>query len=300
MILGIVIGLASAVMQSGSYILSRSFMAKNYSAKALTIYSQLIMGVLALAALPFAYPERITDGTSGEFFLWTLLWLTVIPIGQFCFFRTLREIEPIKIASLLGLKIIVLALIFVFVLRNLLSARQWFAVLISTAAAVGMNWSGGNKFAGKGLLYLAITLICFALADIAETRLVRMINSGDLLHDSIAISALCYGLLGIITIPALRFIKFDVIQLRAAIPYSVTWLLAMTALIACFAELNTVFGNVVQASRGVIAIGLELTLLSLGLSNERVLVSPQMWIRRILAALLMAAAIVIFSLSSSY
>lgn len=46
MILGIVIGLASAVMQSGSYILSRSFMAKNYSAKALTIYSQLIMGVL--------------------------------------------------------------------------------------------------------------------------------------------------------------------------------------------------------------------------------------------------------------
>lgn len=300
MILGIIFGLSSAVIQSGGFVLSRRFMAKNYSAKALTIYSQLIMGALALIALPFAYPGRITNGTNSEFILWLLFWLVVIPVGQLFFFQTLREIEPTKIASLLGLKIIVLALIFVFILRNPLSVTQWSAVIISTVAAVGMNWSGGDKFTSRGLLYLGITLICYALGDIAETRLVRMINSGNLLYDSVAISAVCYGLLGIVTIPALRLIRFDAVEFRAAIPFSVAWILAMTALIACFAELNTVFGNVVQASRGVIAIGLELTLLALGLSGERVLVPPQMWIRRTLAALLMATAIIIFSLSVTY
>lgn len=300
MIFGIVAGLSSAVIQSGSYISSRHFMAKYHSAKELTIYSQLIMGALGLAALPFAFPERITGGTGTEFTLWMLLWLIVMPAGQFCFFRTIREIEPSRIASLLGLKIIVLSLIFVFVFRNPLSGGQWLAVLMSTAAAVGMNWSGGSRFTPKGLMYLALTLTTYALADITETRLVRMIDSGDMLYDSVAISAASYGLLGVLTIPALRFVRFDAVRFRAATPFAVTWLLSMTALFACFADLDTVFGNVVQASRGVIAIGLELVLLALGFSSEKVAVSPQMWARRILAALLMTAAIIIFSLSGTH
>lgn len=299
MIFGIVAGLSSAVIQSGSYISSRHFMAKYHSAKELTIYSQLIMGALGLAALPFACPERITGGTGTEFTLWMLLWLIVMPAGQFCFFRTIREIEPSRIASLLGLKIIVLSLIFVFVFRNPLSGGQWLAVLMSTAAAVGMNWSGGSKFTPKGLMYLALTLTTYALADITETRLVRMIDSGNMLYDSVAISAASYGLLGVLTIPALRFVRFDAVRFRAAAPFAVTWLLSMTALFACFADLDTVFGNVVQASRGVIAIGLELVLLSLGFSGEKVAVPPRMWARRILAALLMTAAIIIFSLSGT-
>ena len=110
MFLGIVSGLVAAFLQSGSYVCSRQFLAKYSSSWLLTVYSQLAMGLLGGITLCFVpLGELFSD--PARFLLTLAFWIMSMVVGQYSFFRSLREIEASRLASLLGLKILILAAI---------------------------------------------------------------------------------------------------------------------------------------------------------------------------------------------
>lgn len=298
MIAGIAAGLLCALLQALSYVCSAGFMRKYHSSLRLVIFSQLGMGMFSLPLLPFFYPRGLGE-LAAEFWLWVGIWVVVFVIGQVAFFNALRSIEASRMSSLLGLKIIVLSLIAVVVLRQELNPLQWAAVLISTVAAVGMNWSGGAHFTWKGIGYLAAALVFYSLTDMAETHLVRLPREIGIFQAAIGMGVVCYGVLGVLTLPLLWRFRWTKRQFVLALPFAVTWFLSQVVLFVCFGLLGTVFGNVIQASRGLISIGIGIVLLRFGLGKLDAEISGAMWIRRIVAAVLMTAGIVLYSLASA-
>ena len=70
----------------------------------------LFMKILLRVLLPFFFPVKLFSGNSGSY-LFLGLWIITFTLGQGGFFFTQKHIESSRLASLLGLKIVVLALI---------------------------------------------------------------------------------------------------------------------------------------------------------------------------------------------
>lgn len=298
-VLGIVSGVLTAILQSMSYLFSSGFIARYKSPLRLLIFSQLAMGVISVPFIVFFFPARLL-GMLPEFGGYILVWIVCFATGQAAFFNMLRNIEPSRSASLLGLKIIVLSVIYVGIGGNRLNGLQWLAVLLSTAAAVGMNWSGGSSFTVKGILWLALTLVFYSLTDMAETHLVRMPASGSMIRDAIGVVAICYGILALATLPLLRRFRWTRRQFVCAIPFGVAWYLSQAALFVCFGLLGVVFGNVIQASRGLFSIVFGILVVALGHVRLDARISRRMWLRRAAAAVLMAVAIILYAVAQNH
>ena len=296
MLFGIAAGLVSALLQSISYLCSAGFMLKYRSPLRLVIFSQLVMGAFCLPFVPFVFPRGLQDRLP-EFAMWVCVWLVVFSIGQVAFFSALRSIESSRISSLLGLKILVLSAISILVLRTELAALQWIAILLATAAAVGMNWSGGARFSPAGIAWLFLALIFYSLTDMTETRLVTMPHEGSLAFHSFSVGCVCYAALGIATLPFLLKFRWTNRQFLHAAPFAGVWYFSQVALFVCFGLLGTVFGNVIQASRGMISIALGVLLFRFGLGKFDAKIGPGMWLRRAVASVLMALGIILYSLA---
>ena len=297
MLLGIVTGLLAALLQSGSYVFSRQFLARHNSSWQLIVYSQLAMGLLGgITMLFMPFGNLFQDLV--PFLLTLLFWIASMMIGQYAFFRSLKEIEASRLASLLGLKILILAAISLIFLNGRISVLQTLAIFVSAAAAMGMNWSGGGRLSLKGCIWLFQTLVFYSLADLAETRMVLMVQTGNMIRDGIIIGGVSYFGLGVLTLPALIRCKRSWKLLRDAVPFGVAWFYAMTALYMCFGLLGTVFGNVVQSSRGLFSVLIGLILAEMGATRIEAKVSKSAWIRRGIAALLMMLAIFLYSYGS--
>ena len=228
-----------------------------------------------------------------------IAWIGCFTVGQIGFFTTLRSIEASRMSSLLGLKIVVLAFLYVVVMRESLAVGQWLAVVLSAAAAVGMNWSGGNRFTMKGLFWLLVTLVFYSLTDMTENHLVRMPEGGGIMRTAFGVGVTCYAILGILTLPMLWKFRWTTRQFVLAIPFAASWFFSQVALFVCFGLLGAVFGNVIQASRGLISIGIGMLLLRFGLGNLDARISRRMWLRRIAAGVLMTAAIILYAVSGA-
>ena len=168
-------------------------------------------------------------------------------------------------------------------MRESLAVGQWLAVVLSAAAAVGMNWSGGNRFTMKGLFWLLVTLVFYSLTDMTENHLVRMPEGGGIMRTAFGVGVTCYAILGILTLPMLWKFRWTTRQFVLAIPFAASWFFSQVALFVCFGLLGAVFGNVIQASRGLISIGIGMLLLRFGLGNLDARISRRMWLRRIAA-----------------
>jgi drug/metabolite transporter (DMT)-like permease len=297
--LGIIAGISSALLQSMSYLFSAAFLARYKSPFRLLVFSHLVMGVISVPFIILFFPVQLL-GMLPEFGCFILLWIVCFGIGQGSFFITVRNIEPSRIASLLGLKIIVLSVIYVVFMDNRLGGLQWLAVLLSAVAAVGMNWSGGSRFTLMGMFWLALTLVFYSLTDMVETHLVRMPAGGSMIRDAIGVVAICYGILALATLPLLRRFRWSRRQFIRAIPFGAAWYLSQAALFVCFGLLGVVFGNVIQSSRGLFSIAFGILAVALGHARLDARISPRMWVRRAAAAVLMAIAIILYSVARNH
>ena len=169
MLFGVAAGFFSAFLQSSSYVFSRRFLLKSGNSAQLVVCSQFIMCLFGAATLAAVFPF-VRFPRDWSFFCLLGLFILFSNVGYFCFFRALREIEASRLSSLLGLKIIVLAVISLTILRQPISGLQYAAVFLSAAAAVGMNFTGG-PLTRKGCLFLFATLLSYASADTTETAM---------------------------------------------------------------------------------------------------------------------------------
>ncbi|MBE6395042.1 MAG: hypothetical protein E7044_13480 [Lentisphaerae bacterium] len=299
MIFGILAGLTAAFLNSIGYLFSAFFLKKSNSPFKLLVFAQTWMLIFSVPFIWFLLPENgIAD--PGKFFKALAYWVVVFCTGQASFFLALRHFEASRLSSLLGLKIIVLTVIYMFVNRSIPNAGQWLAVFMAAAAAMLINYSAGNSWKSKGWLYVFVTLICYSLSDINETTLVLcLVDSGlSPLRSAFAATMTNYVALGILTLPGLFFFKPDK-TFHLSAPYAAFWLLSQVSLMTCFALVAPVFGNVILASRGIFSVLLGALLAVIGIKGVDANISKKQWIRRGIAALLMVLAIGIYSFSTA-
>ena len=295
MVFGIFAGLTAALLNSVGYLFNAFLLKKNNSPFKLLVFAQTWMLIFSLPFIWFLLPENgIAD--PGKFFKALAYWVIVFCTGQASFFLALRHFEASRLSSLLGLKIIVLTVIYMFVNRSIPNTGQWLAVFMAAGAAMLINYSAGNSWKSKGWLYVFVTLICYSLSDINETTLVLCLVESGLppLRSAFAATMTNYVVLGILTLPGLFFFKPDK-TFHLSIPYAAFWLLSQAALMTCFALVAPVFGNVILASRGIFSVLLGVLLAVLGIRGVDAHISKKQWIRRGIAALLMVLAIGIYS-----
>lgn len=291
---GILLGIATAVMQSLSYLVSASFIRKHGSGFKLLIFSHLAMGAVSAFLLPFFFPDKFFSG-GVKYLLLLGLWVVSFVLGQGGFFFSQKHIESSRLASLLGLKIIVLAFAWVFIFGQALNRLQMSGILLSCCAAFMMNWSGGKSLTFKGILAWAVTLISFSATDLAETEMVLFADQGNIVTAGIGITLLCYLVLGICSVPFLFKTPWHWQIQKDAFPFALLWLFSQMTLLICFGLVGPVFGNIVQSSRGMFSVALGVIACRMNWDVMEFCNDRRMWIRRGIAALMMTAGIICFS-----
>jgi len=304
--LGVVSGLAAACFSAISYLVSRHYglrqrvLGRKGSALRLLAVSHLLMAAVCIpltwAAWPAASPPvrlfAVPLAASVGFYL----------LGQSSLFAALKRVEASRMAPLLGLKIVMLAIIVSFVLGHVLDTRQWLAVALSVAAAVMLQAGRGAVPAGAFSFVLSCCL-CFAVSDIFILRLIDGLQAGAIessevisrLHAGGLAMTLTYGVCGVLFAPLVVALRpYTRTDWAAGAQYGFAWLISMVGLYCCFGLVGVVFGNILQSTRGVMSVVLGAVLAHLGWHELEQRVDRATLLRRLAAALLMTAAIALY------
>jgi len=289
---GIGFGLGTALCQSVFYLFTRRFVCRTGKTPLLLlIASHVLMGaasaLLLLALRPIHLPPL--DVYIGPLASTALAYLA----AQFGLFLVLRDIESSRVAPLLGGKIIVLALLTVICLGQDLHPVQWLAVGLSAGATWLLNEAGG-RLPLRSLAVLTLTILGYCLSDMSIGVLVKRL-AGCGASAPLAGAALTYLLCGALTLPfAFRRETRDRRVWLLAAPCALAWFMAMCLLYACFGLIGVVFGNIVQASRGVLSVVLGWLVSRVGHTHIEAHVTRRVFWRRVAGAALMLLAVVLY------
>ena len=315
--LGILAGLVSAVLQSCSYIASAVFLRRHGSPRDMLFYSQAVQFLFAVPILfAFAPEGALAD---AHLLMANAFWLIIFTITQFSMFAAQRTVEPSKIATWLGLKIVVLAVLTTFwpINGESVSALKWLAIAITISAVWLLNQSGGMRPGWRGAFYLALLIGVSSLCDRQQVLIIgefRKYGAG-LFASSVLTLALGYATFGVFAIgyliadwhrllsasgrgrpaPLASTAREVWGKMRDSVPFAAFWFSAMMCIYFCYGELGPVFGNVVQSTRSVIAVVIGMLAARLFALGVETPVSRSMWMRRFVAAALMSAGIILYS-----
>ena len=255
------------------------------------------MGLFGLVVFAATVPFTVFPH-SWKFAAVLATYVVAYNIAFYCFFRAVNEIEASRLSSLLGLKVIVIALIMLLLNKTQLRMPHYAAVVMTAVSAVGMNFSG-VRISRRGALFLALTLLGFSTTDITAAQFVRMMPGRAVTLNAICVTSLSYIILGVISAAALVRMRFERGPLLGALPYGALWFTAMLLLFASFGIVGVVFGSIIQASRGLISVLLGVMLARTGFVGADPDVPRRIWIRRAVMALVMIGAIGLYSWSSA-
>ncbi|MBR2723656.1 MAG: EamA family transporter [Lentisphaeria bacterium] len=292
MFAGIGAGLLSVLFICGSYIFSREYMHRNNDAVKLAVFSQLVMTAGGIILLVI-YSSFSRVPCSMKFFLTVAGQVVTFLAGQTSFFMLLHKVESSRASALLGLKLMALALISALIGKTLLP-YQWYAVLLCTIAAVGMNFSGG-RMSLSSCLWLVVSVVSYALCDMCVTELMLMMQGNSMLFNSFGVVGVCFTAIGIAVTPALFKYRLSVRELKAALPYSLFYFLSMIFLYTSFGIIGVVFGSIIQSGRGIVSVLLGMILLHYGLDRNEQRISKAKWVQRFIFAALMLCGMLLYS-----
>ncbi|QSH42103.1 EamA family transporter [Lentisphaerota bacterium ZTH] len=293
MITGIAAGILTIIFQPLAYLFSRVYTMRGGPVLELLVYSHIIMGVFSLAVMLFFLPGF--DFNSAVCLRLTGCVLTFLA-GQGCYFMTVKLMEPSRLTTLLGQKLIFLVLLNMIFFNASVGFAHWIAVILCVAAAFVMNQSGG-RISLKALFAVMLSCLFLAGSDIMDMLLVKAMPYQDIIQSGIAATALCYSALGLVVLPAFFFIKFDHKKAVLAIPYSISWLLAMVTLFICFGILGTVFANILQSGRALVQVILGSCVAYFGFASIEPKALKRQWLCRLTAAVMITAAVAVYVLS---
>jgi len=298
MILGIICGLGAALSQCVSYIFSKKYIHKDGTAFQLLIASHFIMGIFAAICLGVLLLENNLPPFKDY-------WLELLKVdgfyllAQMSFFMAISKTEASRVAPLLGLKIIFIALLGLTFFGYHLSFWQWGAIVLCFSGALMSNWSG-KSIPRDGALWLLGAIVGYSLSDIYIKQLINCIEveTGQGVLTIIIAASVAYFYLGIfslLVILSVRSVKLK--HLKPALVFSSWWFAAILLLFACFGLIGPLFGNLVQSGRGIIAVILGALIAKFAWSEHEEKLPRSVLIRRIAAALLISGAIVLFALT---
>ena len=292
--LGILFGLGAALCHSLSYLFSRLFVIRRSDAVIrLLVASHLIMGVISLVLLPFAWSPELP--ALGEYWLPLLGSSLFYLAGQAGLFYLVTDTDSSRIAPMLGFKIVVLAVVCVLFMGQHLAGRQWIAVGLSVMATLALSQSGG-AMPFRTILWLAATCTAYSRSDLSIAAVGKALAPLSPLHASIVGVCFSYILSGVVVLALLPWTGGARVlaDWTYALPFAIAWLLAMVCLYACFGLVGPIYGNILQSTRGIISIVIGVYLAKLGMEHLEQRVSRIVLLRRVGAAVLMCVAIWLF------
>ena len=293
---GIAAGLLSALLISISFIFSRSYIRKYGDPVQLAVYSQLLMGIGGVTMLLVSLYFQEIPWTSRKFLLLLAGDVGFFLIGQTSFFIVIKQVEATRASSLLGLKMLVLASIAVLIGKTL-TPLQWAAVVLCSAAAVGMNFSGG-RLPRKSVFWLMMSVLFYALCDSCIAEMMLLMPGKSMLTNSFGVIGISYTVLALAVLPAVWKYPFRKKPMLDAVPYGIFYFSSILFLMTCFGLIGVVFGNIMQAGRGIISVLLGILLIRLGFEKTEPMVSRRLWIQRALMAILMLTAMTLYTCAS--
>jgi len=311
--LGLAAGLAAALLSAVSYLVSRHHGNRaGGSSLGLLVLAHVVMGVVCLPVTWLLWP-----GISPPPPRWVppLVGSTALYLGgQAVVFAALRWMPASLLAPLLGLKIVMLAGLVTLLSGPRLGPRQWLAVGLSVAAATllrrpsaaprigtttgtGTDTDAGRPSATMLVGMVLVACLLFAASDLCIVGLIDGLQGdgdtglGRLEAGALAMAVtyvLCGGIAAVVLPWAPPRGRDD---WAAAGQYAVTWLGAMVALYTCFGLVGAVLGNVLQSTRGVMAVVAGATLARLGWHDLEERVDRGTFLRRAVAAAAMTGAV---------
>ena len=292
---GILYGLACATGQSASYVFSRRFvLAHRGGPLRLFAISHVIMGIASAAALPVLWPAGMPRW--GQLAPPVAAMAGFYLVGQLSFFFVIRYVEASRASPLLGIKILVLAAIYL-VLHEALSSWQWLAVAMGTAAALVLG-SSGKLLPWQATVGILLTCVTYCVSDLNIAATVNMVKDATHLgvpRSALVSAAVCYVLCGAVGLTLLPWVgRGSAREWLDACPFAVCWLGAMILLFACFGQVGPLYGNILQSTRGIISIFLGAVLARMGLVRLERRTARGVFLQRLVAAGLMVAAIALF------
>lgn len=303
--LGMAAGLVAAAASAVSYLVSRHHGNRaGGGSLRLLVVAHAVMGLASLPLCwwlaPAAWPS---DGRWPGPLAGSILGYLA---GQAAVFAALKRVPASRVAPLLALKLVILAVVVSCGPGGRLDGRQWAGVALSVLAAAFLQRGGPLPPQALGIVLVAC--LGFAASDLSIVALIDALQaardaSGDPLSRlhagglAMAISYLvCGGVaaLGFASSPRLR--PRDRRDLEAGLQYAAAWLANAAALYACFGLLGAVFGNVLQSTRGVMAVVIGAALARAGWHDLEESVDRSTFLRRVAAAVLMVAAVAMLAL----
>jgi drug/metabolite transporter (DMT)-like permease len=297
---GIISGLLSAIFLALAYVFSGVAVRHCRQAGPVTILAlaHVMMGLLSLVGLAFMWTPLV----------WTALPDYIGPLVGVMFFYLCgqggllcaqKTIDSSRIVPLLGLKLVVLALLNLLILRTeSYGALQWLGIALTLLSAALLN-RAGRRIPLRGLLLVVWTCVGYALSDTYIVQLVPQFHAHGmegLIRPSLLSAFLAYILCGIVSLAMLPFLPRQPLAVwKKVSPFAFFWLLAILFLFTCFADLGTVNGNIIQSTRGLLAIGLGAMLAKAGYTELEERVDAAVMARRVLAGVLMVLAIVCYN-----
>ncbi|MDH4202880.1 MAG: DMT family transporter [Phycisphaerae bacterium] len=293
-LLGIGLGLGAAFFQSLSYICIRRFNNRHDdNIIALLALSHILMGLISIPLAGWLWPESMPPlssyglsllGTSGFYLL-----------GQFFLFAAIIHSEPSRVSPLLGLKVFILAMISVVFLNQHLNTSKWVAVILTTAAVLLLSHSG-KRLEGRFILPGLLACLSYCLSDLCIKVLVDHFAFLGILRGAVLATALSYIVCGIFgaVVVALNPKHSTRDTWLYAVPFAISWFLAMICLFSCFGLVGVVFGNILQSTRGMLSIVLGFVIAHIGFEALEPKPSMRIIVQRLVAAVLMTGAVVLF------
>ncbi|MFH1615748.1 MAG: EamA family transporter [Planctomycetota bacterium] len=294
MFLGILFGLLAALFQSISYLCTSVFIGKHKNnIGTLLALSHIIMGIISVPLVFFLLPRNMPGLSS--YLLMLLGSSGFYLLGQFFLFSALVKSEPSSVSPLLGLKIIILALISFVFLHQYLSLIQWFAVVVCSFSVFLLSHYG-TSIHRSSLIMIVLACFAYCFSDISIKALVDQFKYLGLFHGAVFSAALSYILCGIAGLLFLLVQPHNTSKSTwlYSLPFAVSWLIAMICLFSCFALIGVIFGNILQSTRGIISIVFGYLIAHLGFERLETKTTRTVFIKRILAALLIMGSIALF------
>ena len=265
-------------------------------------HASIVMGVISCCCIPFVWQPELAPGFWARL-PWHLGMVACYFLGQVMLFTIQKTVDSSRVVPLLGLKLPMLALLnLLFGIATRFSWPQVLAIVLTVVSAFVLNYAG-HRIPLRIFALVLVTCLFFSLSDmgikVGVDLITQIPNGPDKPMASIQatlISYACCGLYGVAFLACRRKHSFRLLAFRNSVLYSFIWLASIVTLTLCFAHLDTVNGNILQSTRGIFSILIAPVLASCGMTYLEEKTSAWIVLRRLLAAIMMIAAVWLYNL----
>ena len=293
-VVGVIFGILTAVGLSVSYLFSRSYQLSRPNGLAkLMVIAHLLQGVLSAALLALLWRSDIPP--LSQYCAPLLAYTGFYLVGHTALFFAIRHADASRVSPLMGFKLAVLALIAVGFAGQHLVLRQWLAVALAVGGVLVLNRVGG-RLPWRALLGVSVACLTYSISDLFLQRYIQALAPVPLAWAATFAGFMCYALCGLVAAAVFPWLgSRKLADWRASVPYALTWYVTMLLFFMSLAFIGVVFANLLQSTRAIWSVALGALVARWGLNHLEQQTTRGVFARRIAAAVMMAAAVALYS-----